>query len=57
MGTLLLLISNEVFSIFSAQCKLSLAVGECKIKSLEYHRDTTLIGLAAVVTCIKPIKD
>lgn len=51
------LISNEVFSIFSAQCKLSLAVGACKIKSLEHHRDTTLTGLAAVVTCIKPIKD
>lgn len=51
------LILNEVFSIFSAQCKLSLAVGACKIESLEHHRDTTLTGLAAVVTCIKPIKD
>lgn len=51
------LILKEMFSIFSAQCKLTLAIGTCKIESLEQHRDTTLTGLAAVVTFIKPIKD
>lgn len=53
----LALILNEVFSIFSAQCRLSLAIGTCRIESSEHLRDTTLTGLAAVVTCIKPIKD